>query len=161
MNAVDKAAAESPKAVLLPSLSVLLGSLGALLGSLVVRSLMARALSPADLGSLVLATALTSAAGGIASLGICPAAGRRIAALRALGDEAGTRVAARTAAWLGALGGLVAGTLVALAAPWIAGWVSATVDRRMTDLNGMVASILAAVPGKYNYICVSFSCLLR
>ncbi|MBN1122619.1 MAG: FGGY-family carbohydrate kinase [Anaerolineae bacterium] len=32
------------------------------------------------------------------------------------------------------------------------GWVVATVDRRMTDIDGMVASILGAVPGKYNYI---------
>lgn len=32
------------------------------------------------------------------------------------------------------------------------GWVCATVNQRMTDVNGMVASILAAVPGKYNYI---------
>lgn len=32
------------------------------------------------------------------------------------------------------------------------GWVCATLDRRMTDINGMVASILAAVPGQYNYI---------
>lgn len=32
------------------------------------------------------------------------------------------------------------------------GWVCASVDKRMTDINGMVASILAAVPGKYNYI---------
>jgi xylulokinase len=32
------------------------------------------------------------------------------------------------------------------------GWVCATVDRRITDVNGMVASILSAIPGKYNYI---------
>ncbi|MBI5928728.1 MAG: FGGY-family carbohydrate kinase [Chloroflexi bacterium] len=32
------------------------------------------------------------------------------------------------------------------------GWVVATVEKRMTDINGMVASILGAVPGKYNYI---------
>ncbi len=32
------------------------------------------------------------------------------------------------------------------------GWVGATVDKRMTDINGMVASILGAIPGKYNYI---------
>ncbi len=32
------------------------------------------------------------------------------------------------------------------------GWVVATVDRRMTDINGMIASILGAIPGKYNYI---------
>lgn len=32
------------------------------------------------------------------------------------------------------------------------GWVCTTVEQRMTDINGMVASILAAAPGKYNYI---------
>jgi xylulokinase len=32
------------------------------------------------------------------------------------------------------------------------GWVAASVDSRMTDVGGMVASILSAVPGKYNYI---------
>lgn len=32
------------------------------------------------------------------------------------------------------------------------GWVAANVDRRMTDIDGMVASILSAVPGRYNYI---------
>jgi xylulokinase len=32
------------------------------------------------------------------------------------------------------------------------GWVVATVDRRMTDIDGMIASILGAIPGKYNYI---------
>ncbi|MBZ0305212.1 MAG: FGGY-family carbohydrate kinase [Anaerolineae bacterium] len=32
------------------------------------------------------------------------------------------------------------------------GWVCTTVERRMTDINGMVASILSAIPGKYNYI---------
>jgi xylulokinase len=32
------------------------------------------------------------------------------------------------------------------------GWVASTVDKRITDINGMVASILGAVPGRYNYI---------
>lgn len=32
------------------------------------------------------------------------------------------------------------------------GWTVATVGKRMTDVNGMVASILGAVPGTYNYI---------
>ena len=32
------------------------------------------------------------------------------------------------------------------------GWVCAAVDRRLTDVDGMVASILGAVPGQYNYI---------
>ncbi len=32
------------------------------------------------------------------------------------------------------------------------GWVVTTVDKRMTDIDGMVASILGAVPGRYNYI---------
>ena len=32
------------------------------------------------------------------------------------------------------------------------GWVVSTVDRRMTDIDGLVASILGAIPGWYNYI---------
>lgn len=32
------------------------------------------------------------------------------------------------------------------------GWVCATLDQRKTDVSGMVASILGALPGKYNYI---------
>ena len=32
------------------------------------------------------------------------------------------------------------------------GWVVATVDRRMTDIDALVASILGAIPGWYNYI---------
>ena len=32
------------------------------------------------------------------------------------------------------------------------GWVAATVDKRMTDIGGLIASILGAIPGWYNYI---------
>jgi xylulokinase len=32
------------------------------------------------------------------------------------------------------------------------GWVVSTVDKRMTDIDGLVASILGAIPGRYNYI---------
>jgi xylulokinase len=32
------------------------------------------------------------------------------------------------------------------------GWVVSTVDRRMTDVGGLIASILGAIPGWYNYI---------
>lgn len=32
------------------------------------------------------------------------------------------------------------------------GWVVSTVDRRMTDIGGLIASILGAIPGWYNYI---------
>ena len=32
------------------------------------------------------------------------------------------------------------------------GWVAATVDKRMTDIGGLIASILGAMPGCYNYI---------
>ena len=32
------------------------------------------------------------------------------------------------------------------------GWVVSAVDRRMTDIGGLVASILGAIPGWYNYI---------
>lgn len=42
------------------------------------------------------------------------------------------------------------------------GWVVATVDKRMTDIDCMIASVLGAIPGKYNYISeqeTSGSCL--
>jgi xylulokinase len=32
------------------------------------------------------------------------------------------------------------------------GWVVATVDKRMTDIGGLIASILGAIPGWYNYV---------
>ena len=32
------------------------------------------------------------------------------------------------------------------------GWVVSTMDRRMTDVGGLIASILGAIPGWYNYI---------
>jgi xylulokinase len=32
------------------------------------------------------------------------------------------------------------------------GWVAAAVDKRMTDIGGLIASILGAIPGRYNYI---------
>ncbi len=32
------------------------------------------------------------------------------------------------------------------------GWVVSTVDKRMTDIGGLIASILGAIPGRYNYI---------
>ncbi len=32
------------------------------------------------------------------------------------------------------------------------GWVVSAVDKRMTDIGGLIASILGAIPGKYNYI---------
>jgi xylulokinase len=32
------------------------------------------------------------------------------------------------------------------------GWVASTVDKRMTDIGGLIASILGAIPGWYNYI---------
>jgi xylulokinase len=32
------------------------------------------------------------------------------------------------------------------------GWLASTVDKRMTDIGGLIASILGAIPGWYNYI---------
>lgn len=42
------------------------------------------------------------------------------------------------------------------------GWVVANIDRRMTDINALIAGVIGAVPGRYNYIAeqeTSGSCL--
>jgi xylulokinase len=42
------------------------------------------------------------------------------------------------------------------------GWVVANVDQRMTDINALIAGVISAVPGRYNYIAeqeTSGSCL--
>jgi xylulokinase len=42
------------------------------------------------------------------------------------------------------------------------GWTVANIDRRMTDINAMIAGVIGAVPGRYNYIAeqeTSGSCL--
>jgi xylulokinase len=42
------------------------------------------------------------------------------------------------------------------------GWVVANIDKRMTDINAMIAGVIGAVPGRYNYIAeqeTSGSCL--
>jgi O-antigen/teichoic acid export membrane protein len=107
-------------AVLRPSLAIFGGLFGALLGSVVGRALMARALRPEDLGAVLLAIACASGLGGAASLGMSSAAGRRIAALRARGDEDGARGAARTAATTALVCGALAGGALFLGAPLIA-----------------------------------------
>ena len=64
------------------TLVVLAGSGVAVLASLAVRMLLARLLSPAELGLLLLAVAAVSVAGGVASLGINVAASREVASSR-------------------------------------------------------------------------------
>jgi xylulokinase len=42
------------------------------------------------------------------------------------------------------------------------GWVVANIDKRMTDINAMIAGVIGAIPGRYNYIAeqeTSGSCL--
>ena len=71
--------------VALPTLIILAGSGAALLTTLAARIIMARALTPAELGLILLGVALVSGVGGAASLGLGAAAGRRAADLRAKG----------------------------------------------------------------------------
>jgi len=96
------------------TLAVVAGSVAALLGSLVARVVMARALSPAELGVLLAAVAIASALGGVLSLGLNPATTRRIAALRASGAPEEAHATARTGLRLAATAG--GGGMVALAA---------------------------------------------
>ncbi len=105
--------------IAIPALSVLGGGLAALLSSLLVRVLMARTLSPNDVGVLLFAIAVVSAAGGIASLGTNAGLAHRVAERRARGDEAGARRTARTGLFLAATSGGVAFLLLALAGPWL------------------------------------------
>jgi O-antigen/teichoic acid export membrane protein len=123
--------------VVRPSLAIFGGLLGALLGSVVARVLMARALSPDELGLLFFALAAASALGGAASLGISSAGGRRIAELRAAGDDAGARRAARTAAVLGVGCGSLAAAALLAAAPLLA--------RRFGPPDGDAATLASAL----------------
>jgi O-antigen/teichoic acid export membrane protein len=123
--------------VVRPSLAIFGGLVGALLGSVVARVLMARALSPDELGLLFFALAAASALGGAASLGISSAGGRRIAELRAAGDDAGARRAARTAAALGVGCGTLAAAALLAAAPLLA--------RRFGPPDGDLAALASAL----------------
>jgi O-antigen/teichoic acid export membrane protein len=103
--------------VALPTLAILAGSAAALLATLAARILMARALTPAELGYVLLAVALVSGVGGAASLGLASASGRRVADLLATGRTAEARTTGRSALAIGAASGAaaVAGLLLAAA----------------------------------------------
>lgn len=116
----------SPQASLSWSaLAVLGGSAFAAAASLATRLLLARALEPASFGSLTLAIALATAAGGLAGLGLNAAASRRVAQF---GDSPRQAAAsARTAVFAAALAGaggamlfVAGGALVARSAPRVA-----------------------------------------
>ncbi len=109
--------------------AVLAGSAVTLVTSLLVRVVMARALSADELGAVVLAIAVVSVAGGIASVGLRPAAARRIAGLLAAGDRRAAAAAARTATAAGAGVGAVAMALVACAPFAAAGRLDAGTSR--------------------------------
>lgn len=103
-------------AITLPTLAILAGSVTALAGTLALRVLIARALSPAELGVLFLAVAIVSSTGGVASLGLNPAAAQRLALLSARGDREGMHRTSRTAMVTAAgAGALTALTIVAAA----------------------------------------------
>jgi O-antigen/teichoic acid export membrane protein len=109
--------ADRDSGVALPTLVILSGSGAALLTTLAARIVMARALTPAELGLILLGVALVSGMGGAASLGLATAAGRRVADLRASGRTVEAHASGRSALAIGAAsGGAAAGTLLVVAA---------------------------------------------
>jgi O-antigen/teichoic acid export membrane protein len=81
---------------------------------------LARLLTPADLGRFSLALALVSAAGGMAGLGLPMLAARRIAGARSRGDHEGAAATARSSLRLAAAAGTAVTLLLALLSPWVA-----------------------------------------
>jgi O-antigen/teichoic acid export membrane protein len=110
MKALDRG-----DAVTLPTLAILAGSGVALLTTLGARIVMARALTPAELGFVLLGVAVVSGVGGVASLGLSPATGRRVADLVALGKTAEARACGRSAVATAAVTGTVGAALVVVA----------------------------------------------
>lgn len=106
----------SRSTVAAPALAVLAGSVSALVGTLAVRIIMARALTPAELGVVLLGIAVVSAVGGVAGLGLATAAAERIARLRAGGDEEAAHRCAASAVRLGLGSGAAMSALVVVAA---------------------------------------------
>ncbi len=104
------------RAILVSTVSVLAGGGAALAASLVLRVLMARALEPGALGLVLLAIAIVTPFGSIASLGTNPALAQRVAERRARGDEEGARSAARRGQLLASASGAAAAALLALLA---------------------------------------------
>ncbi len=100
------------------ALGVLLGSGVAIGSALGIRILMARSLRADDLGAVLLAIAVASFLGMVASLGLRQASARRIASLLAITDSEGARRTARTALVVAGCGGLVAAALVLLGPRW-------------------------------------------
>lgn len=91
---------------------VLLGSGLAIASALGVRVVMARFLAPDDLGAVLLAVAVTSFVGMVASFGLRSATARRVAERLAVGRSAEAESAARTALGLAALSGLLAALVI-------------------------------------------------
>ncbi len=108
---------------------MLAGGGAALLGTLGVRVVFARVLTPGEVGLLLLAIAVVSAAGGLAGFGVSMASTRRIAELRARAEAAAARRTGRTALAIGAAGGLAAASGLWLAAPRLAVWLAAAAER--------------------------------
>jgi len=103
-------------AVTLPTLAILTGSGAALLTTLAARIIMARALTPAEMGFVLLGVAVVSGVGGVASLGLSSAAGRRVADLLASGRAAQARASGRSALAISVASGVTAAAALLVAA---------------------------------------------
>lgn len=108
MRGVQGSGAADRDAVTLPALAIVGGSGAALLATLAARAVMARALAPAELGFVLLGVAVVSGVGGVASLGLAAAAGRRVAELRAAGRIGHAQASGRSALAIALAGGAAA-----------------------------------------------------
>jgi len=113
-------AADRTDAVTLPTLAILAGSGAALLTTLAARIIMARALTPEELGIVLLGVALVSGVGGAASLGLASATGRRVAELQAAGRTAQARASGRSAITISAASGAAAAAALLVTAAGLA-----------------------------------------
>jgi len=140
------APAVAPIRLVAPALAVLGGSAAALLGTLAVRVVLARTLAADQVGLLLLAIGVVSAIGGVASLGINPAAARRISQLRSHGAVNGARETARAAVLSALAAGALATAGVFASAPWLGALLARQSPEAFTALLRMLTPVILALP---------------
>ena len=123
------------------ALAVATGSAAAAAAAFAGRLVMARALSPAELGVLTLAIAIVSSLGGLAALGTNASAAQGVAAWRARGDLVRARDAGRAALALAGTAGAIAALALAAgaAAALVAGKEIAPMLLRLTPAAAAIA----------------------
>jgi O-antigen/teichoic acid export membrane protein len=126
------------------AIGVLAGGLVGAMAAFVARIVMARNLSPAELGDVTLAITLVSALGGVAALGTSASAAHWVALALAEGDRPRAESAARTACWMALGVGAVAGLLLWTVAPWVAQAVGRPALASVLRWLAPVATALAA-----------------